>query len=218
MPIEQAEPTRRAYDSTRRRQQAAERRDRVVEAAAATFEADGYAGTTLKVIATAAGVSVDTVRAAGSKDALLLEAFRTRYAGAGGWLSLLERDDVRAMFEIDDRAEGIRVAADWLAAAHAGSARLWTIVRTTALTQPAVAEGFAEMSRLKEESFGETTRWLARIGVVPDPGADADVRHALVASVNLVMSAETFLLLTEDYALDLDDYRAWVRDELETWS
>src|SRR3954470_19861101 len=58
------QPAKRRYDSTLRQEQAAGTRARIVEAAAGLFERQGYAGTTIKKIAAAAGVSADTVYAA----------------------------------------------------------------------------------------------------------------------------------------------------------
>jgi AcrR family transcriptional regulator len=52
---------RRAYDSPRRREQAAATRQQILAAAKRSFERDGYAATTMAAIAAEAGVAVKTV-------------------------------------------------------------------------------------------------------------------------------------------------------------
>jgi|GEM_PF-489884 len=224
-PSDAAGPPRRRYDSPLRRERAAATRAAVIEASAQAFSDHGYNGATMAQIAGTAGVSADTVGLIGNKAFLLLEAFRTRYAGGGGWQSLLEQSDVQEIFDIEDPAEGIDATVEFLARGHSRSARLWLVVRTTAATDPQVAEEFAELTRLKNESFLHTTRWLVRIGVLPPAGdgvhdADAGVDDVspglrrLVAEVSLLMSAEIYLLLTADHGYSLDDYREWLTARL----
>src|SRR4051812_46250476 len=57
---EAVKPTRR-YDSRRRREQAAETRRQILEAAQRLFERQGYASTTMAAIAKEAGVATKTV-------------------------------------------------------------------------------------------------------------------------------------------------------------
>src|ERR671928_346257 len=66
-------PTRR-YDSPRRRQQAAETRRLILEAAQRLFERDGYAATTVASIAREAGVAPKTVYVAFETKSGLLRA------------------------------------------------------------------------------------------------------------------------------------------------
>jgi AcrR family transcriptional regulator len=77
-----SEVSRRTYDSTRRREQAARTRERIVEVAGRLFEERGYAGTTIPEIAREAGVAVETVyRSASGKAGLLADAVRAAVAG-----------------------------------------------------------------------------------------------------------------------------------------
>ena len=73
---------RRAYTSPRRRQQAAETRAAVQATAAALFSEKGWAATGMRDVATAAGVSVETVYASfGSKADLLMAALDMAVVG-----------------------------------------------------------------------------------------------------------------------------------------
>lgn len=83
-----ARPKRR-YDAPRRRQQAAETRVKLIEAATRVFLERGYAGATIPRIAAEAGVAVETVyRSASGKAGLLAEAVQAALAGG------VERSDV----------------------------------------------------------------------------------------------------------------------------
>src|SRR5579871_4862960 len=65
---------KRAYDSSRRKGNAAANRARIAESARRLFVRDGFAATTIEAIAADAGVSAPTVYAVyGSKRAILLE-------------------------------------------------------------------------------------------------------------------------------------------------
>jgi len=200
--------TKRAYQSPVRTQQAARTRGRIVEAAAVLFSARGFGGTTMGDIARAAEVSVESVHATGWKAFLLVEAFRTRYLGQGGWASVLEQDSVQRIFAIDDAETALDALEEFLVTAHGRSADLLMQLRSTAAVEPLVAESWAQLSRLKSESFLETARWMIRIGIVREPVEDV---AGLAATLNVVMSAETYLQMTRDWAMDEATYRATMR-------
>lgn len=203
----------RTYVSPLRQQRAEENRLRVIEAAADLFAERGYSGARLCDIAERAGVSEGTVRAAGSRSFLLLEAFRTRYAGSGGWESLDEQEAARSIYDIDVPEAAMEAVVDFLARGHAASAGLWVVIRAAALTDGEVAAGFAELVQLKGESFLHTTRWMIRLGLLPEP-VDDDALRLLTDQVTVAMSAESYLLLTEDHRLDDGQYRSWLRRRL----
>jgi AcrR family transcriptional regulator len=114
----------------------------VLEAAVELFVRDGYLRTTMKGIATAAGVSVETVYAQGSKQALLLAgvdralagdeepvamAARTPFVDALAEPSALDLVEgfVGALVDVADRSAALLVAFEDAAAADATTAELW---------------------------------------------------------------------------------------------
>jgi AcrR family transcriptional regulator len=132
----------RPYDSTLRRAQAQSTRAAVLDAAATLFVRDGYLRTTMKGIAGAAGTSVETVYAQGSKSALLLAAVDRALGGDDEDVALTDRDDfaaalaqpsadavidafVRALAQVAVRASGLLVAFEDAAAADVVTADLW---------------------------------------------------------------------------------------------
>jgi AcrR family transcriptional regulator len=83
---------RRGYQSARRAEQARRTRTRILAAATGRFLAAGYAGTTVKAVAEAAGVSVPTVEAAfGTKARLLKAAIDVATAGDDAPVAMLDR-------------------------------------------------------------------------------------------------------------------------------
>jgi AcrR family transcriptional regulator len=99
----------RHYDATGRRAQAARSRASVLEAAERLFLMHGYAATTIASIATAAGVSAETIyKAFRGKPGLVAAIRELRLAGAGSMHAEDRSDRMRAR-ESDPR----RLVAKW---------------------------------------------------------------------------------------------------------
>src|SRR3954449_7967513 len=88
-----------------RAEQAARTRSRILDAAAALFLDRGYARTTMKDVADAAGVARDTVHAVfGSKARLLTALIDARLVPGGAVANITERPDAQAIKEeVDQR-------------------------------------------------------------------------------------------------------------------
>jgi AcrR family transcriptional regulator len=205
----EATSRRRGYNSPLREEQAARTRRRIVEAAAELFSTNGYGGTTMNEVARAADVSVESVHAAGPKASLLLEAFRQRYTGDGGWTSILELDLAKATFAETDPVEGVKRVVEFLATGHARSARLMLELRTVAAVEPLVSKQWDEVVAANRDAWAAVTEWMVRIGIIEAP-VPADQMPALAAALNVVMSAETYLQLTLDWGYDDRQYREWI--------
>src|SRR2546425_12063349 len=99
-PSEAPRPTRRRYESPRRRRHAAQTREVVLEAATGLFGQNGWAGTGMRDVARAAGVAVETVYSYfGSKAELLLAALDVAVVGDGRTIPLGERPEFAALGE-----------------------------------------------------------------------------------------------------------------------
>ena len=89
---------KRAYDASRRQEQARARRRRVVAAARDLFERDGYRATTITGIARSAGVSPEMVyKSFGSKAALAKAVFDIALAGDDEPVAIRERPAMLAV-------------------------------------------------------------------------------------------------------------------------
>lgn len=93
----------RSYDSSRRRAQARRTGDAVLEAAQRLFLANGYAATTITTIATAAGVSVETVYKAFGNKPGLVRAIHDRALAGEGPVPAYRRSDEMSAHETDPR-------------------------------------------------------------------------------------------------------------------
>ncbi|MBV9359216.1 MAG: TetR/AcrR family transcriptional regulator, partial [Chloroflexi bacterium] len=94
---------RRPYDASRRRQQASNTQDRIIEVAERRFLRDGYAPTTIPAIADEAGVSVDTIyKSFGGKPGLV-RAIRANALRGEGPVPAEQRSDELQVREPDAR-------------------------------------------------------------------------------------------------------------------
>ena len=93
-----------------------------VAAAAELFAELGYARTTLAKIAAAAGVSVETVQAQGSKAALMIASVEFAAFGVTGDHSVLDLDVGRRFVAITDRDEAVDFIVAEQTAIHERSA------------------------------------------------------------------------------------------------
>src|ERR671933_2654168 len=93
----------RRYDATRRREQAAATRRRVLDAAQVLFERDGYAATTMAAIAAEAGVALKTVYVAfETKSGLLRALWHLRLRGDEADVSVMQRSWYRELVDEPD--------------------------------------------------------------------------------------------------------------------
>src|SRR4051794_13637742 len=113
----------RAYRSELRQRQARETKLRVVAVAADLFAELGYARTTLAKIAEAAGVSVETVQAQGSKAALMIASVEFAAFGVTGDHSVLDLDIGRRFVAIIDCDEAVDFMVAEQTAVHQRAAR-----------------------------------------------------------------------------------------------
>ena len=105
---------RRRYDSSRRREQAAQTRRRIIEAAARVFVERGYTGATIPLIAREAHVAVETVyRSTSGKAGLLREAIQASLAGGAerAELPVERRPGIRRVIDETDPRRQLRAYA-----------------------------------------------------------------------------------------------------------
>ncbi len=156
--------TPRPYRSELRRQQAAETRRRVVEAAAETFARHGYQATTFEKIAKRAGVSVVTVQKLGTKPALLQAAVEITAFGVEGETDLFATDVGRALLQIHDPDTFAQFLGSAMLAINAPSAGVWMAVGVGAHGSAELRELQATMLRLIRGQVEHVLDHVARRG------------------------------------------------------
>ena len=191
-------PGRRAYDSLRRTDQAQRTKAEIAQAARRLFTANGWAATTVREVASEAGVAVPTVYAAyGNKTGLALALSEAAAIEA----------DLPAEIAALEAAQGD--PAGQLAAMAAFDRRLFersgdlvAMLREAGRTEPELAavyqEGRRRADAFRAEVFGLWPKGTLRLGV----GESVDVYAALC-------NIDTYLTLTEE--------RSWSADRIETW-
>ena len=143
-PVKKVE--KRPYSSVVRQEQAAQTRTRIVEAAGELFVARGYPRTTIRDIAVAADVAVDTVYATfGSKARVLTGLIDLRLSPVAGVDNVMDRPEAQAVRdELDQRAQLHRFALD-MAAVSSRVRPTFEIMRSASVVEPEMARVFAEM-------------------------------------------------------------------------
>lgn len=149
---------KRVYRSSLRAEQARRTRALVVDAAATCFLRSGYAGATMKEIAAEAGVALQTVFAQGGKSALLLAVVDRAVAGDDDDRPVLERDPLRELLEIRDRAPKLALLRDLTLAWQPVAAPVLRVFRDAAATDPEVAAAWTEY---EDRRYRDLTRLVA---------------------------------------------------------
>jgi AcrR family transcriptional regulator len=199
---------RRSYDSSRRAAAAARTREAVVRAAKELFEERGWAGTTVRAIAEAAGVSAKTVEAAfGTKAALLQTAVDFAVRGDLEPVPMPERDVVRRMERAPDAPALLELHATHLRRINERSAWIARAVEQAAPHDPAVGELWRRMkhNRAYAVSWAATT-------LLAKPGRRKGLRRRDVeATFWVALDWGTYRTLTEEAGLTPAECEAWLR-------
>jgi AcrR family transcriptional regulator len=202
---------KRAYDSTLRKQQAAQTRSRILDAAEALFAERGYPSTTIEAIATSAGVSPDTVYSVfGSKSGVLHKLLDVRVGGDDSPTALLERpgpQSVRA--EPDPRRQLAAFASD-VTGILERARPVDDIMRSAAVVDPEVASLRSHMQAERHRNMRSLVGWLAR---------KARFRRALseeevAAVIWTLASPEVHRLLRTERHWSRQTYSDWLGDTL----
>jgi AcrR family transcriptional regulator len=190
--VSERPPTKRRYDNRGRAAAARATHRRIIESAGVCFAAQGYAGTSLREIATTATVSVETVRAVfGTKVALLQAWVDHAIDGDDEPMPVVQRERMRAVREAPDLEDRIRAAA---AAARAINARVvhpYTVVRAAAPSDPGVAEIAKTLDARHRRDTVTILGWLER-DVPLRPGL---TRARAVDLADLAASIELYRIL-----------------------
>jgi AcrR family transcriptional regulator len=209
-----SEVSRRTYDSTRRREQAARTRERIVEVAGRLFEERGYAGTTIPEIAREAGVAVETVyRSASGKAGLLADAVRAAVAGGveRAGVPVTERPAIRRINEEANPARQLQLYA-------ATQPGIWSRVGPLLRVLDAAANSDASLVELRDRIAAERRhglrtglgRMLEQRGVLRD-GVSAeragDIVYALCGQAN-------YVALVGDCGWAEAEYESWLAESL----
>lgn len=196
---------RRAYRSTRRREQAADTRRAVLEAATRLFGERGWAATGVRDVAREAGVSVETVYANfGSKGDLLLAAIDVAVVGDDEPVPLDRRTAFTALGQ-GSREERVRAAARLVTDVHRRTAGVNFALREAAASDP-------ELDRLMREReegrHANVEEGLALVIGYPVTPQEADALWA-------VLDIGVYRMLTHLRGWTTDQYQDWLAGAID---
>ncbi len=154
---------RRSYDSSRRREQARQSRDRLVKTAERMFLADGYSATTIQAIAAAGNVSADTIyKSFGGKPGLI-RAIRDHALRGEGPVPAERRSDDIQQRETDPR-KVIEAWGAFVAELAPRAAPILLLIRDAAATDPEVRRLQDELDADRLRRMTDNARRLKRAG------------------------------------------------------
>jgi AcrR family transcriptional regulator len=202
---------RRRYDRTRREAKAARTREDVLNAALALFTSQGYAATTGRDIAAAAGVSLDTVYASvGRKPQVMVLLMERAISGTTEAVPAEQRDYVRQIHAATTAADKIAVYTAALGQVQPRLAPLVDALRQAAATDPTCAALWRSIAERRRTNMATFTAELRATGELRTDLSDDDVAD-IIWSTN---APEYYLLLAQQ-GWPPDRY-AWLLTELWT--
>jgi AcrR family transcriptional regulator len=193
-----------------REAQAADTRRRILDAAVLVFGEQGYSGASLARIASAAGVSVETVKQHGPKAALLLAAFDQAFSGEEGEGPLHAREFGEKAAALSGR-DFLPYLIDFIASANARVARLWPRVLDAGSSDAEVAK------RLELLQVSRRQDMLAAVALLREKGVCHSTRpdEVLASVLSFLISPEGHTQLVTDAGWSEAAYRTWVIDAVE---
>ena len=197
---------RRPYDSPRRREQAAETRRQILEAAQQLFERDGYAATSMAAIASAAGVSLKTVYLAfETKSGVLHALWHLLLRGERDSIPVGEQSWYQAVLEEPDPERQLRLNMRNSRIVKIRAGAILEVVRCAASGDPDIG---ALWSRIQTEFHANQRAIVQSI---------AD-KEALAAGLDVAATTDILWALNQPslYA-QLTGERGWSSERYERW-
>ncbi|MGC4933236.1 TetR/AcrR family transcriptional regulator [Gordonia sp. DT30] len=183
-----------------------ETRNRLLEAAEAEFAAHGYAATTVTRLASAAGVSVQTLYLAWGSKRELLRGYMEKVL-AGGAASPADASERFTEQMPPDRR--LRELAHLVAEVAERASTGWTLYRDAAAIDPEIAADWNELQLLRHQTF------TTIIGAIPEDSLKPGLtRQVAIDTAWAIAGPETFDLLVHRLGYTLDGFRDWLERTL----
>jgi AcrR family transcriptional regulator len=204
-------PAPRAYRSSRRDAQALQTRQRIVDAATGAFLERGFAGTTMRLVASRAGVSVPTVELLfGTKGRLLKAAIDVAIAGDDEPVPVLDRHWTAAARSAETAHEFLTIAAGVIGPAQQRSAGLVLAAFEASSHDP-------ELSALAEQLTAQrstTAEWIIDQLTRTAPLRKGCRRRDAIDTVWIIMDPAVFDRLTRHRGWTVEQYQRWFADSV----
>jgi AcrR family transcriptional regulator len=200
---------KRAYDSPRRREQAAATRAAILDAALKLFEQQGYAATSVAAIAEEAGVALKTVYAVFGTKRGVLVALRNRLVrGSDDPVPVAEREWFRAVLDEPDPRKRLTMFAAAATALKSRAGAIFEIIRHAAPADPEIGAMWDEFMR----DFYENQRLVIE-RFDADGALKVDVNRATDVLWTINHPAVYHLLVVER-GWSAEEYQRWLEESL----
>ena len=201
----------REYHSPRRQEQAHRTRERIIAAAGERFLASGYTAATMRGIARAAGVAVQTVELAfGTKRELLKAVIDVAIAGDDEPVPVLQRDWARAAQSTTGATEFLAIAGHAVRIVAERVAGLLAVADEAASTDPEIAA----LARQLDAQRAVTAAWIVTGIVERAPLRTGLRREDAVDTIWLLMDPVVFRRLTRDRGWSPSQFQDWFTDSI----
>lgn len=205
-------PPKRRYRSAGREQRARETRQRILAAASAEFVRSGYSATTMRAVASAAGVSVPTVELAFStKPQLLRAAISFAIRGDAEPVPMLERGWAASAQAAESVADFLAIVARVLVVAAQRSAGL-VVAAFEATHVDGAMRALADQLRAQR---AETAAWIVDGLRLRSPMRAEIGRQEAIDTVWLLMDPHGFCALTQHRGWTLEQFGRWFTDSVQ---
>jgi AcrR family transcriptional regulator len=200
--------TRRAYDNTRRTEQARLTRRRVLDAARDLLVERGPMAVTMRDVAAEAGVSAETVyKTFGTKAALIKDVYDVTLAGDDEPIPMIDRPEIRAVLAATTPQDKLtRYAYAARGVSERTGPLLAKLLAAARSGDPVLAEFRETINRERTFGAGSVVGQLVAIGGLRpglDPAKATDIVWTLIAP-------EVYELLVTDRGWTLDEYEKWL--------
>jgi AcrR family transcriptional regulator len=203
--------SRRRYDSTHRREQAASTRAKIVDAAQRLFVANGYVSTSMAAIAAEAGVALKTVYDAfETKSGVLSAVWNRLLRGDDEPVPVGQRDWYREVLEERDPRRQLQLNARNARVARNRLGPLLEVIRTGAPSDPDVG---ALWERIQSEFHDNQRAIVATLAKrrALKKGLDVDAATDLLWTLN---HPSVYHLLVGERGWAPERYEQWLGDVL----
>ena len=182
----------RSYDSPRRRAAAEQTRRRIVDTAGRLFSENGYAATSIRAVAAAAGTSPENIYLVfGTKAALLAAWIDVSVAGDHVPLPFVDRPEARALADLPTFDERLSAAMEINRAVNDRVAAPLAVLDAAAQSDPGIAALASTIDAARHQDIAQLLGVV--LGELPARG-DLD-RAAVVDLVSALLSVHLYRAL-----------------------
>lgn len=204
-------PTKRKYNSSRRKAQAIETHTQILEAAQKLFINRGYGGTSIESIAQEAGVALETVYSVfGNKRTILSRVFGLSIGEDDNPIPLVARSYMKEVEAERNQNRQIQMFAKRIQIIMANLAPILEVMRSAAKTEPEIAGLLRKFLDGKFQGMGYFIDCIVANG----PLRKELNRFTATETVWMLTSAEVYTLLVVDRGWSSEEYTTWLAETL----